>query len=120
MQRDQLLLAEIVEAVQRIIELTSGRSVEDIETDRDRRDALLWNFTVLGEAAARLSETTRAQHPEVPWGDPVRLRNRIVHGYWSVDLDVLLATANDDLPTFLAGATAARASLDPTGDNDAR
>ena len=39
----------------------------------------------------------------------MRLRNRIVHGYWSVDLDVLLATANDDLPTFLAGATEARA-----------
>ena len=50
----------------------------------------------------------------------MRLRNRIVHGYWSVDLDVLLATANDDLPTFLAGATEARASLDPTGDNDLR
>ena len=41
MQRDQLLLAEIVEAAQRIIDLTSGRSVDDIEADRDRRDALL-------------------------------------------------------------------------------
>jgi hypothetical protein len=38
----------------------------------------------------------------------------------AIDLDVLLATANDDLPTFLAGATAARGSLDPTGDNDVR
>ena len=63
MQRDQLLLAEIVEAAQRIIDLTSGRSVDDIEADRDRRDALLWNFTVLGEAPPG---SVRRRGPNIP------------------------------------------------------
>ena len=71
------------------------------EPARDRVDALLWNFTVLGEASNQISTGVKVNHPEVPWADPVRLRNRIVHGYWSVDLDVLVATSRDDLPALL-------------------
>jgi uncharacterized protein with HEPN domain len=57
------------------------------------RDALLWNFTVLGEASGQLSAEVRDKFPDMPWQQPVRLRNRIVHGYWSIDLDVLHTTA---------------------------
>lgn len=74
---------------------------DDPTSDRDLLDALLWNFTVLGEAARAVSDELKAAHPEVPWSDPVRLRNRIVHGYWSVDLDVLTSTARTDLPTLI-------------------
>lgn len=101
MQRDRLLLAEIIEAAERIVELTVARTALDFDEDRDRRDALLWNFTVLGKAVAQLSEATKAAHSHVGWSDPVRVRNRIVHGYWSVDLDVLVAAARDDLPAFI-------------------
>lgn len=53
MQRDRLLLTEIIDAAERIIDLAAARSADDFVADRDRRDALLWNFTVLGEASAR-------------------------------------------------------------------
>ena len=102
MQRDRLLLAEIVDSIERIVELTTGRTSADLEGNRDRRDAVLWNFTVLGEAVGQFSDETKNSYPEVNWRAPVRLRNRIVHGYWSVDVDVLTATARDDLPAFLA------------------
>ncbi len=101
MQRDRLLLAEVIDAAERLVELTAERTPADFDADRDRRDALLWNFTVIGEAVAQLSEAVKAAHPDVEWSDPVRLRNRIVHGYWSVDLEVLVATARDDLPAFI-------------------
>lgn len=101
MQRDRLLLAEAIDAAERLVELTTERTPTDFGADRDRRDALLWNFTVLGEAVAQLSEDLKGAHPRVGWSDPVRLRNRIVHGYWSVDLDVLVATARSDLPALL-------------------
>jgi uncharacterized protein with HEPN domain len=100
MQRDQLLLTEIIDAVERLIHLASHRSARDFDADRDRREAFLWNYTVLGEAIVQLSEATKDAHRGVPWSDPVRVRNRIVHGYWSVDLDVLVTTARVDLPTF--------------------
>jgi uncharacterized protein with HEPN domain len=98
MQRDRLLLAEVIDAVERLVELTAARTPADFEADRDRRDALLWNFTVLGEAVSQLSQQTKDAHPAVSWADPVRMRNRIVHGYWSLDLDILVTTARDDLP----------------------
>ena len=55
MQRDILLLTEMVDAAEQARQLTAGITVSQLETDRQRRDALLWNFTVLGEAAAQLS-----------------------------------------------------------------
>ena len=109
MQRDRLLLAELIDATERIVALVEGHDANQIEADRDRRDALLWNFTVLGEASMQLSTDLKAAHPEVPWADPARLRNRIVHGYWTIDFEVLVVTARDDLPEFV---TNVRAILD--------
>ncbi len=101
MQRELVLLTEILDAGDRIIELVAGRDVADVEANRNVRDALLWNYTVLGEAASQVSQELKDAHPSVPWSDPVRLRNRIVHGYWSVELDILISTAEQDLPGML-------------------
>ena len=81
-----------------------------------RRDSLLWNFTVLGEAASAVSVETRGRFPDIPWRTPARLRNRIVHGYWSVDIGILHTTANvnlGELVKLLLGVLAALA-----GDDD--
>ncbi len=102
MRPDRLVLAEIVDAAEQIIALTAARTVGDIESDRTVRDALLWNFTVLGEAVANVSDETKVAAPEVEWREPGRIRNRVVHGYWSADLEVLVATARSDIPRFLA------------------
>jgi uncharacterized protein with HEPN domain len=83
MRRDVLLLTEMIEAAEQAQALTGGLTVSDLEADRQRRDALLWNFTVLGEAVGQLSDEIKAQFPQVAWQQPARLRNRIVHGYWS-------------------------------------
>jgi uncharacterized protein with HEPN domain len=102
MRRELLLLEEMAEAAEQAQRLVDGVSVHMLADDRVRRDALLWNFTVLGEAASQLPDEIKARFPEVPWQQPARLRNRIVHGYWSVDLDVLHTTAQSRLPGFAA------------------
>ena len=63
MQRDILLLTEMVDAAEQAGQLTAGITVSQLETDRQRRDALLWNFTVLGEAAAQLSAELKDRFP---------------------------------------------------------
>ena len=119
MQRDRLLLTEIIDATERIIDLAAARSADDFVSDRDRRDALLWNFTVLGEAIGQLSDELKSAHPSVTWAAPVRMRNRIVHGYWSVDVEVLVTTARIDLPAFLISVRTIEASMAPTeSDSD--
>ena len=103
MQRDILLLTEMIEAAEQAQELTRDISAAELEADRQRRDALLWNFTVLGEAVGQLSDNVKTRFPEIAWQQPVRLRNRIVHGYWSVDLEILHTAASEQLPTFVVG-----------------
>jgi uncharacterized protein with HEPN domain len=100
MQRELLLLGEMIDAVEQIQHLTAGIEVAELASRRERRDALLWNYTVLGEAAAQVSEGVKTRFPAVPWQQPVRLRNRIVHGYWSIDLEILVVTARRQLPTL--------------------
>jgi uncharacterized protein with HEPN domain len=98
MRREALLLDEIIGAAQRATDIATRLSVGDLADNLDARDAVLWNLTVIGEAVNQLPEGPRAKCPEVPWSQPMRLRNRIVHGYWSVDLDVIHAVALGDLP----------------------
>jgi uncharacterized protein with HEPN domain len=94
MRRELLLLEEMIDAGEQAHLLAVDQTPESLAADRQRRDALLWNFTVLGEAAAQLPDDFKASHPK----QPSRLRNRIVHGYWSIDLDILLTTAAERLP----------------------
>ncbi len=70
MQRDFLLLGELIEAAERAQELVDGVTVEELEGDRQRRDALLWNFTVLGEASAQLSNDTKETFAHVSTDQP--------------------------------------------------
>ena len=102
MQRDILLLTEMIDAAEQAQQLTTGITAGQLETDRQRRDALLWNFTVLGEAAGQLSDELKDKFPDMLWQQPIGLRNRIVHGYWSIDLEVLHTTATEQLPAFTA------------------
>jgi len=102
MQRDQLFIAEMIDAAERIIELTVTASVADLVIDQTRRESLLWSFTVLGEASSQLSDHTKNLHPSVSWRAPTAMRNRIIHSYWQTSPRILLATAQDDIPQLLA------------------
>lgn len=101
MRRELLLLREMRDAAVAIRDLVGGRSAEAVDADAIRRSALLWHFTVLGEAASRVPVDTQDAHPDVAWRAATRLRNRIVHGYWGIDVETLVATAVDDLPQML-------------------
>lgn len=107
MQRELLLLREMRDSATAIRYLVEGRTVDEIGVDSMRRAAILWHFTVLGEAASQVPEEIKSLHQGIAWTAATRLRNRIVHGYWSIDLALLVDTAADDLPTMIAGLEAA-------------
>ena len=111
MRRELLLLAEIIEAAERIVELSADATDSSLDADRTRREALLWSFTVLGEASSQLDDVVKSAHPDVPWRAATAMRNRIVHGYWQISTSILLATAQDDMPMFLAAVRRVDADL---------
>ena len=120
MQRELLLLREMRDAATAIRELVDGRSSEQVGADGIRRSALLWHFTVLGEATSQVLSGTKDANPKIAWRAATRLRNRIVHGYWDIDVETLVATAVDDLPDMITQLESAIASLqEPEGTDPA-
>lgn len=56
---------------------------------------------IVGEAAKQVSDATRARYPDVPWSAAARMRDRLVHHYFDMNLDVLWSTVTEDLPSLL-------------------
>lgn len=83
-----------------------------------RRSALLWHFTALGEAASQVPSETKNAEPGLAWRAATRMRNRIVHGYWDLDVETLVATACDDLPQMIVQLEHLIAVLDEDDDAD--
>jgi uncharacterized protein with HEPN domain len=110
-QRDErLYLSEIRSAIDRILDYTAaGRDA--FLTDSKTQDAVIRNIEIIGEAVRGLSEATRQAHPEVPWSKITGTRDRLIHGYFSVDLDIIW----DIVETQLPGLRSKLAGLLPRG-----
>ncbi len=80
MRRELLLLREMIEAA-RIREVIGDLDAAGLGADVLRREAVLWNYTVLGEASSQVPLELKEAHSEIGWAQAIRLRNRIVHGY---------------------------------------
>jgi len=63
--------------------------------------ALLKSIEIIGEAAVRVGNDTRAKYPALPWDDMIGMRNRLVHAYFDIDLSLLWTTVSDDLPVLI-------------------
>jgi uncharacterized protein with HEPN domain len=106
MRNDQATRIDIDMAARRVAEFVKGYSLERFRDDDKTWSAVLYQIGVIGEAVKRLSETFRAAHPSIPWTQIAAMRNRVIHGYDSVDLELVWRTATVSVPelqTALAG-----------------
>jgi uncharacterized protein with HEPN domain len=83
------------------VEMTRGRIRADLDRDRLLNLALVQLVEVIGEAASRLPEEFRSRHPQVPWRQTVGMRNRLIHGYDTVNFDILWSIIQEDLPPLI-------------------
>jgi uncharacterized protein with HEPN domain len=83
------------------VEITRSKSRQDLDHERLLNLALTRLLEMLGEAANRVPEDVRAQYPVLPWLQMVAARNRLIHGYDSVDFDILWAIIQNDLPVLI-------------------
>jgi uncharacterized protein with HEPN domain len=82
--------------------LVRNRSREDLEADRLLNLALVRLLEIIGEAASRVSAEERTRYPAIPWLQIIGMRNRLIHGYDSIDFDILWQTLVEDLPPLIA------------------
>jgi uncharacterized protein with HEPN domain len=81
--------------------MVNGRTRGELDTDRQLNLFLVRLLEIVGEAAGRVPAEERARHPEIPWPEIVGLRNRLIHGYDSVDFDILGQILSHDLPPLI-------------------
>ncbi len=117
MRHESLYLNDVVEAADHIAEFISGTDFEGFHKSELLRSAVVQKLSIIGEAAARVSEDLTARHPEVPWHQIVAFRNILIYAYFGIDWDVVWRTAKDRSPALrrqIAGILAAEFS-GPTG-----
>ena len=98
---ERTAIRHMIDHAREAVSLTVGRTPEQTESDRLLQLALARLFEIVGEAANRVSSETRARHPEIPWADAIAMRNRLIHGYDSIDLSVVMDAVRLDLPEVI-------------------
>ena len=102
MDRDVCHVADTVGSARLLQAYLKGSTRDDFMRNCQLQDSVVRRLEIIGEAAGRVSATFREQHPTVPWGRMIAMRNRMIHVYDAVDLDIVWATARERIPELLA------------------
>lgn len=109
---DRQALTDMLEHAREASTLCGGRSRADLDGDRVFQLASRQLIGIVGEAAGRVFDHTRAQHPEIPWHQIIGARNRIAHRYDQVDNEILWQILTTDLPVLIGQLERALAEAD--------
>jgi len=99
---DRVCLQHMLDAAHRAMQLAEGRSVGDLEANDTLSLALQRLIEIIGEAAKGVSKKTRSLGPSIAWSQAAGMRDRIIHRYYDVNLQLVWDTIVDDLPTLVA------------------
>lgn len=98
----RLLLEDIQESAEKILEYTRDLSFEDFSKDNRTIDAVIRNFEIIGEASNLLPDEIKDQYPEIDWHRIRGFRNRVVHNYFGVDLQIVWKIIFDQIPGLIS------------------
>jgi uncharacterized protein with HEPN domain len=99
---DRDFVSDIQEAIRRVMAYTSGMTYEAFLTDTKTQDAVIRNIEIIGEAVKNLSEELRAKRADIPWKGMTGIRDKLIHHYFGVNLDIVWQVVTSDLPPVLA------------------
>lgn len=100
---DQIRLQHIIDATREALEYVQDIDRSALAGNRLLQHGLVRCIEVIGEASARLSKSLRDANPHIPWAAMIGMRNRIIHAYFDMDIDLVFKTATEDLPVLLPG-----------------
>jgi uncharacterized protein with HEPN domain len=100
---DSVRARHILDAAREAVALSKGRSRADLDTDRLLALGVTRLLEIIGEAAKGISPAFREKYPHLRWKEMAGMRDRLIHGYFDVNLDVVWQTVTTNLPPLIAG-----------------
>jgi uncharacterized protein with HEPN domain len=97
-KRDPASLLDIAHAARQIIAMTEGLTAEDFRADILKQSAILYQLLVFGEAVKRLSASIREKHSEVDWRGAAQMRDKVIHQYDKIDIELVWSVISDEIP----------------------
>ena len=98
---DETRLRHILDAAGEAVGFIEGLHRRDLDTDRKLNLSLVRLLEIIGEAARSVTLELRREHPELAWKSMVGMRDRLIHGYFDVNQDILWETVKNDLPPLI-------------------
>jgi uncharacterized protein with HEPN domain len=100
-RKDSELLSDILEAARRLMVYTDNMTYEVFISDSKTQDAVIRNLEVIGEAVKNLSIELRMKYPAIPWKSMAGVRDRLIHNYFGVNLDIVWSIVTVELPELV-------------------
>ena len=101
MVKDDLAYIEhILDCIRKIKEFTTGLSLKDFSINELVQDAVIRNIEIIGEASKKISSDTKQIYYEIPWKEIAGMRDKLIHDYLGVDVEVVWRTITEDIPTL--------------------
>jgi uncharacterized protein with HEPN domain len=97
----EITLKQILSYAREAVDICRGKTRSDLDSDRLLNLALTRLIEIIGEAAHRVPDLIQTKHPDMPWIQMIGARNRLIHGYDSVDFDILWMIVERDLPVVI-------------------
>ncbi|MCJ7778348.1 MAG: DUF86 domain-containing protein [Sedimentisphaerales bacterium] len=101
-REDKVRLQHMLDAALEIQQYVQYSTREDLNRDRKLVHSLVRLLEIVGEAAAQVSEELRDNIPEIPWPVMIGMRNRLIHAYFSINLNIVWSTSTEDIPLLVA------------------
>lgn len=101
-KRDHTIaLKQMLDHAREAVSLIKGKSPSDLNDNRLLNLGLVRLLEVIGEAAGRITKEDRARYPSIPWSQIMGMRNRLIHGYDAIDLDLVWIILTKSLPSLI-------------------
>lgn len=93
-----IFIEHILESIKNIESFTKGISDESFLKNREKQNAVVRELEIIGEAVKNIPNTFKNKYPEIPWKDIAGTRDKIIHHYFGVDLNIVLEIIKKDIP----------------------
>jgi len=102
MRKDDLIrLKHMLDAANEASSFAFGKKRNDLDGNRQLTLSLVKDIEIIGEAANKVSRETKIKYPAIPWLDIINMRNRLIHAYFDIDLEIVWDTVTKDLPPLM-------------------